>query len=94
MRKAYLLAYSDAKVTRAQITNFLNASSLIITWRYDMPNSYYLISEHSAAEISAALREQLVPFRHLLVEINENYAGWLLSDSWYLIKQKKIKPKE
>ena len=93
MKKAYLLAYSDSKVTRAQITEFLNKSSLISTWRYDMPNSYYLISENSANEISTAMREQIAPFRHLLVEITENHYGWLPSDSWFLIKNKELKSK-
>ena len=42
MRKAYLLVYSDKNITREQITKFMNESDVIITWRYDMPNSYYL----------------------------------------------------
>ena len=94
MRRAFLLAYSDAKISRKQITDFLNESSIIITWRYDMPNSYYIISEESASVISTELRTKITPFRHILVELDNNYSGWLPKESWYLIQNKRLKPKK
>ena len=93
MRKAYLLVYSDKNITREQITKFMNESDVIITWRYDMPNSYYFISEESAKDVSMALRESLFEFRHIIVEIEDNYWGWLPNDTWYLIKNKRLKKK-
>ena len=93
MRKAYLLVYSDKNITREQITKFMNESDVIITWRYDMPNSYYFISEESAKDVSMALRESLFEFQHIIVEIEDNYWGWLPNDTWYLIKNKRLKKK-
>lgn len=93
MRKVYLLVYSDNNITREQITKFMNESDVIITWRYDMPNSYYFISEKMAKDVSIALRKSLFDFRHIIVEIEENYWGLLPNDTWHLIKNKRLKRK-
>ena len=60
MRKAYLLVYSNSLGTREKVKNVLDKSSKVIHWRYDLPNSFYIISENTATQISDTLREKLV----------------------------------
>lgn len=91
MRKAYMLIYSDSLGSRNEIRKCLNSLEVIDTWRYDMPNSFYVISEHSASEIAKEIRRLLGNGRFLLTEISDNRQGWLTSQSWYLIKNKKVR---
>ena len=94
MMKAYLLAYNDEFGTRDTIKGFLNSMDEIVHWRYDMPHSFYLISEASANDIANRLHE-LNGGQGLFIvtEIAGNEQGWLLEESWYLINNKQYKPK-
>lgn len=88
MKKAYLFVYTDTLGTREEIKNCLNSIGLIIYWRYDMPNTFYLISKYSASEISKAIRKYFNKGRYIVSEITENKNGYLPSKSWYLINNK------
>ena len=44
MKIAYLLIYNDEVGTREEIKDILNRMQMIETWRYDMPNMFYIIS--------------------------------------------------
>lgn len=94
MRRAYLLVYSDLVGTRASIKSWANESPLVVTWRYDLPHSFYLISDSSAQELAASLRSRAGNRgRFLITEVSENKQGWLPSGAWYLLKNKKNQPK-
>ena len=94
MRKAYVLIYSDGTGGRETIRAWVNQEPLVLHWRYDMPHSFYLISEGSAAELSKSLRAYTGERgRFLIVEASENRYGWLPSETWYLLQNKKQKPK-
>jgi hypothetical protein len=93
MKKAYLLSYNDALGTREQVKEALDGMSIIDTWRYDIPHTFYLVSEHSAQEISEAIHQALGSGRYVVSEISDNYWGRGAKDTWYFIKNKRVRPK-
>jgi len=93
MKKSFLLAYSDTLGSRDRVKEFLEAMPEIIHWRYDMDNSFYIVSEKSAKELAQEIRIRSGESgRFIIVEL-ETYFGWLTNESWYLIKEKNYKPK-
>ncbi len=93
MKKAYLLVYNDSVGTREEIRNYIDEIDEVHTWRYDLPNMFYLISTYSAEEISIKIREKATKGRFIISEVTENSYGWLRTDAWYLIQNKEHKPK-
>jgi hypothetical protein len=93
MKKAYLLVFGGEIGTREQVREYLNAIKEITHWRYEVPNSFFVISEQDATFLSRRLRElSSAKGRFIFVEIGSNRNGWLSTKSWYLIKNKKYKP--
>ena len=91
MKKAYLLAFSSTLGTQDEVKACLNTFSGII-WKYDMPNSFYIISEESANEISKRIRNHFGSGRYIVTEIpDSNKQGWLPAETWDLINNKKLK---
>jgi hypothetical protein len=88
MRKAYLLVYSNSLGTREKVKNVLDKTNKVIHWRYDLPNSFYLVSEFTASQISDVIRAKLGNGRFIITEISDNKQGWLPKASWDLIKTK------
>ena len=94
MKKVYLLIYNDLLGSREEIKVVLNEIPEVSTWRYDMPNMFYIISEYSSKEIALKIREHFpIKGKFIITEITNNYYGWLDSDSWYLLQNKAHKPK-
>lgn len=92
MRKAYILLYSEATGGRDTIREWCNREPKILHWRYDMPYSFYLISEADAADLAESLGNHLQKKgRFLIVEASENRQGWLPSETWYLLRNKRRK---
>ena len=94
MRKSYILIYNDSVGSRKQVKEWANTSALVITWRFDLPNCFYLISQNSSEELGNSLREKMGSGRFLITETNDNRYGWLPQESWYLMRHRKHKPKE
>jgi hypothetical protein len=92
MRKAYLFVYADKFGTREEVTKCVDNISEVITWRYDMPNSFYLISEHTADQLAHAIHDYTGKTSFIVSEITSNKQGWLSPDTWYLINNKHHKP--
>ena len=95
MKKSYLFIYSNKFGSRDDVRDLISNTYEIITWRYDIPNSFYLVSESSADDLS----EKFLKYSNeeglfLIVEIKDNYQGWLPERSWSLINDKKLPPKE
>lgn len=95
MRKAYLFIYDDLVGSREEIKSLLNEMSTVRTWRFDMPHCFYIISENSAVEIYNEF-ESLngTKGKFMFIEASDNRQGQMLSDTWYLLRNKKHKPKE
>lgn len=88
MKKTYLLAYSDVLGTRAQLKTALDHIALVDDWRYDIPHTFYLLSQASAREIAEALQRALGSGRFIVSEIGDNYWGKGSTDTWRFISGK------
>jgi len=59
-----------------------------------MPNTFYLVSDKTARELSTLIRTcRDGKGRFIITEIGSDNGGWLTPDSWYLINNKKYKTK-
>jgi hypothetical protein len=94
MKMAYLLVYNDALGSREDVKRCLNEMDEVTTWRYDLPHSFYFVSESDARTLAESIRKRLGKGRFLIAEITDNKQGWLPSDTWYLLNNKAHKPKE
>ena len=95
MKRAYLFLYDDQVGTRAEVKAFLNSMDEVITWRYDMPHSFIIISESSADVLTRALRKITGDKgMFLFTQFSGNEQGLLTTESWYLINNKAHKPKK
>lgn len=95
MRKVYLLVYSSMAGARDEIRDWADSSRLVISWRYDLPSSFYLISESTASDLANDLRDYTGRTgRFLITKVSEDRAGWLPPETWYLLRHKKHKPKD
>lgn len=97
MRKSYIFVYSDKLGSREEVKQLINKIPEIIHWRYDLPNCFYIVSEESAKTLSSLImnKGKGKSARFVINEFNESveYEGILTVDSWYLIQNKKYKPK-
>lgn len=95
MTKSYLLVFSDKTGTKDELKLALNKMTKVKTWRTDMPNCFYVISDNSAQELYEEFTSiRGTSGRFLFAETSSNRQGLLPSDTWYLLKNKKLKPKE
>jgi len=93
MKKAYLLAFNETAGKVDTVKDVVNRTPGVITWRYDLPNAIYIISEDTANVLANNL-QALLPTgsRFIVTEIPDNSFGWLTPDSWFLIQNKIHKP--
>lgn len=92
--KAYLFVYSDLVGTREKVQSTLDSMKTVTTWRYDLPNTFYVISPAAAGELANEF-EQLLPNkgRYIFAEyIGSNSQGRLTGESWYLLNNKTHQP--
>ena len=93
MRRVYLLAYSNSFGTRDEVKALLNDLQEVITWRHDLPNAFYIVSETDARRLAELIHAKRGKGRFIVSEIGTNRQGWLTPESWYLINNKRVKPK-
>ena len=92
MRRVFLLTYSNTLGTREEIKKMIESNELIITWRYDLPNCFYIVSEESAKRIAESIRK-LIPNGYFIVtRADDEYWGWNNQETWYLFDNKKLAP--
>lgn len=96
MNKSYLLVFSgNSSEMKDEIKETLNKMKLIKTWRTDMSNCFYIISEGTAQELYKEFESiRGKKGRFLFVEASPNRQGLLTPDTWYFLQNKKHKPKE
>ncbi len=89
MKKAYLLIYNDQVGTRDDLKEVLDHNQAIYHWRYDLPNTFYLISEQSAANLYKLIqRFNQKRGRFLIGEVGQDKQGWLPKKTWTLLNKK------
>ena len=58
-------------------------------WRYDLPNTFYLVSDLSAEKLAAAVQKfNAERGRFLICEVGRNKEGWLPERTWHLLNRK------
>jgi hypothetical protein len=90
MKKIYLLIYSSALGTRDQVKALLDEMPEVISWRYEIPYSFFIISERTKKEIGLVLHERAhdpKQARILVVDITNDTSiyGWISRDTWNYI---------
>lgn len=94
MIRAYLLVYTDSLGTREEVKDCVDSINEVITWRFDMPYCFYLVSEYDSDDIADAIRDFFRnKGRFLVAEASDNRSGWLPSRTWYLLRHKRHKRK-
>jgi hypothetical protein len=89
MRKAYLIVFNTSFADLKAITDTLNVCHTVITWRYDLSNAIYVVSEESANAIAKELETHLGSRgRYIVLEYTDNSQGRLTAESWYLLNKK------
>jgi len=92
MRRIFLLTYNDDLGTRDQIKEALDKNSLVLTWRYDLPHCFYLVSEVNAKKLAESIRTLLPTGRFIVTAADDDYWGWNNDHTWYLFSNKTNKP--
>lgn len=88
MRRAYLLAYNSTLGTREAVRDFLDNLPEVLNWKYDLPGSFYLISELLAGQLSDKLHKFAPQGRFIITEVDDNFSGWLPQETWTMIQHK------
>ena len=69
------------------------ASGALVVTQGDLV-ACFLKHEGAATTLSRELHERLGPRgRFLITEVTDNTYGWLPKDTWYLLKNKRLRPK-
>ena len=92
MRRLFIFIYGDEVGTREEVKNAIDANPLIVNWRYDLPYSFYLVSDVSAKELATSIRETLPKGRFVVTVADHEYWGWNSDETWYLFQNKSTKP--
>ena len=88
-RRAYLFVYGDDLGTREELRDFLNKLPEVLNWRYDLPNTFYLVSESDAEELADKIG-RYGGGRFIVAEVPDNSQGWLPHRSWHIITEKAL----
>ena len=95
MRKAYLFIYDATVGTRATLKDTFDKMTNVLTWRFDLPNCFYIVSESSAEELYQEFSSiKGTTGRFMFIEASANRQGRMLSDTWHLLRHKQHKPKD
>lgn len=88
MARAYVLIYSDVLGTRDEVRDFIDGIPEITFWRYDLPNTFYLVSELSTDELSDVIqRFNRKRARFLIIEVGSNKQGLLPKETWSVLNR-------
>jgi hypothetical protein len=81
------MVYSGRLGTREQIKYWADTNPIVKNWRYDMPNSIYLVSNERASTISDSVHNELGSGRFLITEISNNRNGYLPQKTWRFLNR-------
>lgn len=90
--KSYLFTYNDKLGTREEITQFIDGLEEVITWRYELPNTFFLVSEDDLDTIFNRIVQRFsTRGRFLLTEYSaENSQGLLTKRGWQVLNEKNL----
>lgn len=93
MRKLFLLLYDDYVGTRDEVKAAIDSIAAITDWRYDLPNSFYLVSEASAKLLAEWMRALRPTGRFVIAETASDYNGFNFPETWHMFEHKRQAPR-
>lgn len=88
-RHAYVFLYDDRVGTREEVKDYIDRLPEVLNWRFDLPNSFYIVSQCSADELAEKIQEFTDGNgRFLVLEVTGNKQGWLPRRTWNMINKK------
>lgn len=94
MRKAYLFLYDADVGTRERMKDVLSSMGRINTWRFDLPNCFYVISDFTAQQLYDEFSSiNGTNGRFMFIEASSNRQGQMVPDTWHLLTHKRHKSK-
>ena len=95
MRRAYLFIYNADVGSHETIKSVLDAMQGVYTWRFDIPNCFYVVSDHGAQELfDEFVQHNGSDGRFMFIEAGTNRQGMMLRDTWHLLTHKTHRPEE
>ena len=95
MRRAYLFLYDGGVGDRDEVKNVIDSMKKVYTWRFDMPNCFYVISDYSAKQLYKEFKSiNGTNGRFMFIEAGANRYGMMLPETWHLLSYKSHKPKK
>ena len=95
MRRAYLFVYNPKVGSREAVKDVLDGMQCVHTWRFDIPNCFYVVSDYSAQELfDEFVRHNGSEGRFMFIEASTNRQGMMLRDTWHLLGHKEHLRKE
>ena len=90
MRRVYILVYNSEFGTRDAVRSIIDAMPEIINWRYELPSSFFIVSEATADRLANRMRETTGERgRFIIAELSPgNRQGLLDPISWNFINTK------
>lgn len=96
MKKTYIFSHSNNFGTHEEIVEFIGECGFIHTWRRELPNTYFIVSEANANDIASKIMQHFSNndgAAFLVAELNDNSQGLLHERSWSIINEQKLPPK-
>jgi hypothetical protein len=91
--KAFIFIYNGGASEREEFVEILDNVPEVYTWRYDMVSCFYILSDHTAQQISAAIEKKSQKTeRHIVTQLGEEYWGRLTGESWHFLQKLEHKP--
>ena len=89
-RWAYLLVYDDVVGTREQVKDFLNSRKEILNWYHCLPDSFFIVSNKTANDLTTIFRQFTQDRgRFLILDVNTDRNGWLPKQAWEFMRNPK-----
>lgn len=90
MKRSYIFVYADSFGLHETVKNHIDAIPEILNWRYELPNSFFLVSELSASNLYEKIKPLNETGKFLISETTDNKQGWLAKDSWRILNEKNL----
>ena len=93
MKKAFLLVYNHA-VTREEVTDWADDCSLVESWRNELPNCIFLVSESNTGQLSADFDRRFPAdsVRYIVQQFSTRSEGMLTAAGWHFLNEKSDEP--
>ena len=89
MRRSYLFAYSADLGNYDEVKGFLNQCEIVTTWRHEINNLFFIVSDNTASDISDYVRRYFQNDGTFIVsEFSNNSQGWLTQMGWTFLENK------